>query len=67
MRNLIPIGEAFRRLGVDRVTLRRWEKEGLVKPYRDHRGYRFYTEEDLQRLAQWRKPRQMENKEEKRD
>lgn len=46
---VIRIGDAARRLGVSRSTLRVWEERGLIKPAR-RRGpaqERYYTEADL--------------------
>jgi adenine-specific DNA-methyltransferase len=35
----------------DKATLFRWEKEGKIKhPIRDSRGWRLYTEEDLENM-----------------
>jgi len=34
MDRLLRIGEASKVLGVSITTLRRWEKEGKIKPYR---------------------------------
>lgn len=39
--------ELEKRLGITKDTLRFYEKEGLVKPQRDHNGYRNYSQEDL--------------------
>jgi DNA-binding transcriptional MerR regulator len=43
--------EAARELGLSAGWLRQGEKRGSLPPARrDRRGYRFYTEEDLERL-----------------
>ncbi|MBU2028904.1 MerR family transcriptional regulator [Patescibacteria group bacterium] len=35
----------------DKATLFRWEREGKIKPpTRDSRGWRLYTEEDLENM-----------------
>jgi DNA-binding transcriptional MerR regulator len=35
----------------DKTTLFRWEKEGKINPpRRDSRGWRLYTEEDLEKM-----------------
>jgi len=37
----------------DKTTLFRWEKEGkIVPPQRDSRGWRLYTEEDVEKMKQ---------------
>jgi len=49
MDRLLRIGEASRILGVSVSTLRRWEKEGKIKPYRVGKERR-YSYEELQSL-----------------
>ena len=49
MDRLLRIGEASKVLGVSITTLRRWEKEGKIKPYRIGKERR-YSYEDLMRL-----------------
>jgi len=44
------IGEVSRAVGLAPQTLRLWERERLVSPRRTDRGYRVYTEPDVQRL-----------------
>ncbi|GIO27346.1 MerR family transcriptional regulator [Ornithinibacillus bavariensis] len=45
------IGEVEREIDVPTTTLRHWEKEGLITPYRDpESGYRKYNREDIRRL-----------------
>jgi predicted site-specific integrase-resolvase len=40
--------EACERTGISRPTLFRWLKLGILKKYyKNHRGWRLYTEEDL--------------------
>jgi DNA-binding transcriptional MerR regulator len=43
----VPIGPLAHRLGLQPATLRRWEREGLVRPGRDHRGHRVYAAGDV--------------------
>ena len=38
-------------LGVTEEVLRNWERNGLYRVTRNHRRYRLYTEEDIQRLV----------------
>lgn len=44
--------EAARRLGVSIKALRLYEQRGLVAPRRTRDGWRFYTPQDIERLAQ---------------
>ncbi|MGF1471343.1 MAG: MerR family transcriptional regulator [Rubrobacteraceae bacterium] len=46
------IGEVSQSIGLAPQTLRLWEKERLVKPARTKRGYRVYSEDDVERLQQ---------------
>lgn len=50
-RRLFGPAEAARRLGVSIKALRLHERHGLIRPRRDGKGWRVYTEEDLDRLA----------------
>jgi len=50
---VIPVVEAAERLGVHERTLRRWIREGRLKPYRvmgDRR--RFVSVDDIERLQE---------------
>jgi DNA-binding transcriptional MerR regulator len=43
--------EACRKTGISRSTLFRWLKVGILeKYYRDRRGWRLFTEEDLSKI-----------------
>lgn len=57
MGGLVTTGNAARMLGVDRSTLYRWEHRGIVRPLRDYRQWRFYRQEDVERLRRWREPK----------
>ena len=46
----ITIGDAAKRLGVSRDTLRRWEKAGKIKPVRSPTNRRYYTKSQLDGL-----------------
>lgn len=48
---LIPIGEAARRLGMRTSTLRYYEERGLVRPAARVRGMRVYGLQEMRRLA----------------
>jgi len=47
------------RTGLDRATIRFYEKEGLVVPRREGNGYRIYSNEDLQSLLRIKLLRQL--------
>jgi excisionase family DNA binding protein len=47
MRKLIPISEAAKLLGVPADTLRRWEREGKIKPRRTSGNLRRYDIADI--------------------
>ena len=43
--------EACKKTGISRATLFRWLKVGVLdKYYKDHRGWRLFTEEDLNKI-----------------
>ena len=43
--------EACKKAGISRATLFRWLKVGILdKYYKDRRGWRLFTEEDLDRI-----------------
>jgi len=44
--------EVCRMVGISRTTLFRWLKDGLLReaPYRDRRGWRLFTKEEIGRL-----------------
>jgi len=43
--------EACLKTGISRATLFRWLKEGVLKrSYRDRRGWRLFTEDDLHEI-----------------
>jgi MerR family copper efflux transcriptional regulator len=49
--DLVTIGEAARRSGVQPKTIRFYEETGIIKPaLRDANGYRAYSEADIQIL-----------------
>ena len=47
------------RIGLDRATIRYYEKEGLISPVRQENGYRDYSEEDKQSLLKIKLLRQL--------
>jgi DNA-binding transcriptional MerR regulator len=51
MEELVSIGEAARRLGVNASALRYYEERGLVRPAARRGGKRMYGPEELRRLA----------------
>lgn len=54
------IGEVSQAVGLAPQTLRLWERERLLKPRRTDRGYRIYTEPDVQRLREIKQLRKVE-------
>jgi excisionase family DNA binding protein len=46
-KNWIPISEAATYLRVSKDTLRRWEKQGLLKAYRSPTNHRYYDKKEL--------------------
>ena len=54
------IGEVSKSIGLAPQTLRLWEREGLIQPSRSGRGYRFYTEPDVDRLREIKQLRKVE-------
>ena len=54
------IGEVSQAIGLAPQTLRLWERERLVRPRRTDRGYRVYTERDVERLRSIKQLRKFE-------
>src|SRR5919107_4474512 len=54
------IGEVAQAIGLAPQTLRLWERERLVRPRRTERGYRVYTEPDVERLRRIKQLRKVE-------
>lgn len=48
------ITQAAKELGVARQTLYYWIKKGWIKPKRDYRNYPVFTEEDIEKINEWR-------------
>jgi len=43
--------EAYRQVGISRATLFRWLKRGIIEElHRDRRGWRMFTEDDLDKI-----------------
>lgn len=56
-RTTYRISEAARELGISAEWLRAGEKRGFFPPAnRDRNGHRYYTQEDMNRLRNRRKP-----------
>jgi len=47
---LKKIGEVARETGLTQRTIRFYEEEGLLKPFRTQRGTRLYSDKDIKRL-----------------
>ena len=54
------IGEVAQAIGLAPQTLRLWERERLISPRRTDRGYRVYTEPDVDRLREIKQMRKVE-------
>jgi DNA (cytosine-5)-methyltransferase 1 len=51
LRDFLNIKEAAELMGVDKMTLRRWDKAGKLKAYRNPMNkYRLYKREELEAL-----------------
>jgi molybdopterin-binding protein len=48
--DLVPAGEAARRLGISLDTLRRWDREGRIRTERDRANRRVVPATELERL-----------------
>jgi len=46
--------EAAKELGVTRQTLYYWMKKGWIRPKRDYRNFPVFTEEDIEKINEWR-------------
>ncbi|MFC1710290.1 MerR family DNA-binding transcriptional regulator [Patescibacteria group bacterium] len=46
-KDLMTIGEASKYLRISKDTLRRWEKNKIIKPYRSPTGWRYYDKKQL--------------------
>ena len=43
--------EVYKKIGISRATLMRWLKKGIIEePLKDRRGWRLFTENDLNRI-----------------
>lgn len=54
------IQELEQRTGLDRATIRYYEREGLINPKRNENGYREYVPEDVQQLLKIKLLRKLE-------
>jgi len=46
----ISAGEAAKKLGISIDTIRRWDKKGLIKAFRDERNDRMFSLEEIKRI-----------------
>ena len=52
-RRIYKIGELARELDRSTLTIKKWEESGLIpKAKRDSRGWRYYTEDDINRIKE---------------
>ena len=54
------INDLEAKTGLDRATIRYYEREGMITPVRKENGYRDYSEEDLQQLLKIKLLRQLD-------
>ena len=54
------INDLEAKTGLDRATIRYYEREGMITPVRKENGYRDYSEEDLQHLLKIKLLRQLD-------
>lgn len=47
--------QAAKKINRSIQTLRSWEEEGLIKPERDDRGWRYFSDADIIKLEQIKK------------
>lgn len=50
------MGEAAKRLGVHKLTLYRWEKQGKIPPARRfaRKNERVYSDQEIQAIREWK-------------
>ena len=52
-RRTYKIGELAKELDRSTLTIKKWEESGLIpKAKRDSRGWRYYTEDDINKIKQ---------------
>lgn len=52
--NYIRVKDIEKIIDRDRNTILRWEREGKIPhPQKDSRGWRFYTDEDIERIKEF--------------
>ncbi|MDD5347946.1 MAG: helix-turn-helix domain-containing protein [Candidatus Omnitrophica bacterium] len=49
--DIMTISEAARFVGVLPLTLRNWEKKGMLRPFRTLGGHRRFRKSDLERIT----------------
>ncbi len=54
---ILSISEAARYLGVFPLTLRNWEKKGMLKAFRTLGGHRRFKKSDLDKIINSKPPR----------
>ncbi|MBI3292101.1 MAG: MerR family transcriptional regulator [Elusimicrobia bacterium] len=58
MNPLLQIGDALTLLKISRSTLLRWEKRGMVRPFKNHARWRFYSQKQIGELQERMRPKQ---------
>ncbi len=49
-KKLMSIGEIAKKLGIHEQTIRKYEKDGLIKPYRSTKNTRYFNEGDALKI-----------------
>ena len=50
MRKYLSIKAAAKQIGVSRGTIYSWERKGVVRPLKNHPGWRYFTVDMVRRL-----------------
>ena len=50
MRKYFSSQAAAKQIGVSRGTIYAWEKRGVIRPLKNHLGWRYFTAEMIERL-----------------
>lgn len=51
----LTIKEVAEKIGRSTQSILKWENDGLISPLRDDRGWRLFSEEDLEKLEEIKK------------
>ena len=51
---LYNVSSLAEKLGVHRQTVNYWIRKNWIKPKRDYRNYPVFTEEDVEKIVEWK-------------